>query len=90
MQSVRLCGVVALVALAAKGSSAVEYEYRVSSITMSNAGAKDFCQQGFLGELASIESNAERNLIKSLTTDVTSNSNYWIGLERAPNTAMGW
>lgn len=74
---------VALMAMA--GSvAATEYEYKVSPIAMTYPVARNWCGEGsgFRGQLTSITSKSEWDLIHSLVKDGNSRSDYWIGLTR--------
>lgn len=59
----------------------VEYEYRVSDQPHNFAGGVQYCETGFGGQVASITSQAERNIIHNLAK-AQGTTNYWIGAQR--------
>ena len=64
----------------------VEYEYRISDQPHNFAGGVQYCETGFGGQVASITSQAERNIIHNLAK-AKGTTNYWIGAQRVGNSA---
>lgn len=79
-KTMALCALV-VVSLANVKAEDVEYEYEVSNRAYDFAGAQSYCESGFGGQVTSITSQAERNLIHNLAK-AKGTGNYWIGAER--------